>query len=145
MMRNRTLAAWALLWATLVSSGAAQDAVIEDDAPVLVGDEADDAPLLTENRPSWFDEVNAPIDHPLAPELCWQGPDWLRPFCAYPRAGYRASIDVVILSRATPSDVPLLRDVTTSAELLNADDMTFNPEIGPRFTFVAPLTDRWDL
>ncbi|MDZ4782837.1 MAG: hypothetical protein SGJ19_21525 [Planctomycetia bacterium] len=81
--------------------------------------------------------------HQVGPEYCWRGSEWLRPFAPCPQRGWKASIEMLILSRSDPNDLTLVRDATTGDELLNASDLSFSGELGPRFRIQGPLGRRW--
>ncbi|MBN2580397.1 MAG: hypothetical protein JXB10_15545 [Pirellulales bacterium] len=48
-----------------------------------------------------------------------------------------ATADLLVMDRVGPRSVPLVRNATTGAELLNAKDLDFKWELGPRVNFIA--------
>lgn len=116
--------------------GTAQEATSPDpisESPIVAEDLS--PPLSGDN---WLDVVNVPRQHPLGPEYAWHGAQWW-PTTQAAFQRWSASLDMIVLTRTNSNDVSLLRDLATGHELLNADDMSFRSEIGPRFRFLAPL------
>jgi hypothetical protein len=115
--------------------------------PVVITDELSEPnpdPVAVD-APDWLSVVQAPVEHTVGPEFGTVGPDWLRSTLNAPTTGWSADLDMLILIRTHADDLVLSRDLLTGDTLVNADDMSYSGEIGPRFQLRGPLADRWEL
>ncbi len=126
--------------ATLLSVGIAVGQELTDapDVDAVVIEDGGESP-----EQDYLGVLTSKSEHQVGPEFCWSGREWLRPFAPCPPRGWMASIDMLILSRTDPNDLTLIRDATTGDELLNAGDLSFSSEIGPKFRIQGPLGRSW--
>jgi hypothetical protein len=96
---------------------------------------------IAADAPAWVEVANAPLEHSVGLEYGWCGREWLGKSLCPPRQRWSAAIDMVMLSRTNSNDLEIFRDTASGRELLNADDLSFNAELGPRFRFLAPLAE----
>ncbi len=130
---------WAI-WGGLPMRGQAQDDMPDAE---FATDAATDAvePAATD-VPDWLSVVQEPVEHEVGQEFGWRGPTWLRPVLFAPTYGWSADLDMLILTRTDADALPQLRDATTSATLVSANQMSYSSELGPRFQIRGPIGER---